>query len=69
MDKSLASLVKALAHDYARSVELQRFNGMVPKVLHMRALRMSADGLIDNTKFSDYQNTLSGASLKDLDSK
>lgn len=48
MDKSLAALVKALAKAYAAEIEAQRFNGMLPKTLHMRALRKAADGIIDS---------------------
>jgi len=64
MDKSLATLVKMLANDYACRIEKDRFNGVLPKTLHMRSLRQASDAVIDLTKV-----TLSAASLKDLDSK
>jgi len=69
MDKSLAALVKTLANDYACRIEKNRFNGVWPKTLHVHSLRHASDAVIDLTKFNEHQDTLSAASLKDLDSK
>lgn len=54
MDKTLATLVKTLATRYAGIITEQRFNGLAPRVLHMRSLRKAADDII-----ADNINTLS----------
>lgn len=43
MNKSLATLVKTIATNYAGVIKDQRFNGLAPKALHARALRQAAD--------------------------
>lgn len=50
MGKSLADLVKAISTGYTTEIEKARFNGLSPKTLHIRTLRLSADRIIDSKK-------------------
>ncbi|ANH51637.1 hypothetical protein MADMEL_174 [Erwinia phage vB_EamM_MadMel] len=46
-EQDLALLVKMIAAGYQRQIEAERFNGMSPKTLHLKALRQAADEVIN----------------------
>ncbi|AHI60322.1 hypothetical protein RAY_172 [Erwinia phage vB_EamM_RAY] len=46
-EQDLALLVKMIAAGYQRQIEAERFNGMSPKTLHLKALRQAADEMIN----------------------